>query len=708
MATDSNWLHFAANPPKRKRAELVCIACHSKKIKCDIQSQRSQEINACTNCSNSGRECRIRPSKRERRRRPRRDGETQDATAPRYPSPSQITNGVDALLAADATFQEFTAPNTTSNAAAIDPNLNRTDQSPTSLHYPRAMDFRPNPSPGNLVHILQNDSPARRSQVSNGHTDSTPTQLGDVDTGFLQVYGPENQFDAENQALVAQLEHRYSSELQPDLQQIFTETYFEYCYPWCPVLDRATLSAEISRSPLLANALALAASHVQPPLLPHDGPEAYYKKARTIFYEDEEADIITSLKSLCLFYWWAPQAPSRVHRHSSWWWTSVIIRHAQQMNIHRETVLSHPHSERLDLSLRRRIWWTVFARERLTALCQSKPAIIDPDDCSMKQPTLGDFPIDPQSQRKGEIFIQWVRLCSIIGRIAKILSRLEKPSSAQFPYDLCEELIAWVYSLPPHLRLRIDSARTESFDRDVHQLHLPYLTTIIVLHLKRSGGNLPQALPPAILAASCSARILKDILARGNSRFLMAITCWHVATAFIALLQACRIDHLSKYANEDLDILTHTVKQLQKMWASANVISQGFDRLRGTDMSSVIAADNGGPQIGAGSISQLSLQHTDAGFPTTSGDMGGSSLPNGHSLPEDDDFDWMRFFPFVTKSTNGIAQSLISGREHGTATRGFPSPNNEVFHDTLLAQYQDLFDPFTEYNMNMPNSVFDP
>lgn len=31
------WLHFNGHQRRRKRAELVCVACHSKKIKCDLQ-----------------------------------------------------------------------------------------------------------------------------------------------------------------------------------------------------------------------------------------------------------------------------------------------------------------------------------------------------------------------------------------------------------------------------------------------------------------------------------------------------------------------------------------------------------------------------------------------------------------------------------------------------------------------------------------------
>jgi hypothetical protein len=190
-----------------------------------------------------------------------------------------------------------------------------------SLHSIRIRDFQPISSPQNNFPTISADhviSPPAQRPTNASQTETTPTQNGDVDSGFLQVYAPENQFDADNQAFAAQLEHRYSSELHPDLEQIFTETYFTYSYPWCPVLDRETLSSDVARSPLLANALALASSHIQPPLLPHDGPEAYYKRARTIFYDDEEANEMTALKALCLFYWWAPQSPSRVHRHSSW------------------------------------------------------------------------------------------------------------------------------------------------------------------------------------------------------------------------------------------------------------------------------------------------------------------------------------------------------------------------------------------------------
>jgi hypothetical protein len=198
------------------------------------------------------------------------------------------------------------------------------------------------------------------SLASNEHAETGEAHTGDVDTGFLQVYGLEHQQEVESHVLSKTSAKSATDPLHPDLQQSFIETYFEYCYPYCPVLDRETLSDELARSPLLTQALAVVGSHVQPPLIPHEGPANYYKKARTLFYEDEEPDNLTTLKAVALFYWWAPMSTTVVQRHSSWWWTSVVIRHAQQMNFHREPGVEDPRRGMVDLSLRRRIWWTAF------------------------------------------------------------------------------------------------------------------------------------------------------------------------------------------------------------------------------------------------------------------------------------------------------------------------------------------------------------
>jgi hypothetical protein len=320
-------------------------------------------------------------------------------------------------------------------------------------------------------------------------------------------------------------------------------------------------------------------------------------------------------------------------------------------------------------------------------LCQSKPCIIDPEDCNIRETQLSDFPSDRVSQKKGEIFIYWTRLCAIIGRIAKHLSRTANCPEMAFPAHLRRELVEWVHSLPAYLKLPIGSSRTESFDRDVHQLYLPYLTVVIILHLKRSAHDLPQALPPAILAGSCIARILRDILSRGNARFLMAITCWYSGTAFIALLQGCRIGRLAEEAEQGLDVLEHAIRQLQNMWGSAKIIGRGFERLRKM-RGGPVSADNAGHDPRAAGVSRPPLRSTgsETALPLDPGDTQPASNAG-------EDFDWTLLFPFVTPSTNRIAECLLGDKARGA----IPSPTYTNLQENLFNQYQDLLEPFSDY-----------
>lgn len=185
------------------------------------------------------------------------------------------------------------------------------------------------------------------------------SQNNQADCRVLPVNGPDNTAATNADPAITSNERNGPSVPQSDLRQSFIETYFEYCYAWCPVLDRSAIATELARSPLLDNALALVGRHVRPPLIPQPEPGVYYDRARRLFYDDEEDDLLISLKAVSLFYWWAPRPPSVAHRHSSWWWTGVIIKHAQQAGFHRESAADEARSGS-ERSCRRRIWWTIF------------------------------------------------------------------------------------------------------------------------------------------------------------------------------------------------------------------------------------------------------------------------------------------------------------------------------------------------------------
>jgi hypothetical protein len=500
---------------------------------------------------------------------------------------------------------------------------------------------------------------------STGRSDVAESHEGDIDTGFLQPFINENRIDARAQVLYAKpgpAPGASISSVSLDLLHIFLETYFDSCYAWCPVLDRAKILEELKSSPLLSNALAALGSNLKPPMLPHEGPASYYDRARRLFYEDEEPNTLTCLRGILLFYWWAPRATSLVHRHSSWWWTSVVIRHGQQMNLHRAQPSSQ--NSRALVGLQRRVWWTAFARERLTALCQSKPAIINPNDCSVPELTLDDFPPDMQQSPKAQVFIYYVRLCTNLGHIAQHLSQPDQSptGTATSPNYLslrrpAHNLVTWIRSLPQNLSLRISDEYTSFYDRDIWQLHLPYLTAVIVLNLKRAGspGSLPEAGPPAIFAASCTARIFKDILARGDTRFLMAITSWHCGAAALALFSARKQASLQQATKADIEIIRLMSEHLGRMWGSASVVHQGIERLNA-------AAEQ---EERAGTLSQemangASFSAFDLNGMTTDGSPDNFCAPEGQP-------DWMEYFPFATSRTSGTVRKLLESKEQSDA-----------------------------------------
>jgi hypothetical protein len=185
----------------------------------------------------------------------------------------------------------------------------------------------------------------------------------------------------------------------------------------------------------------------------------------------------------------------------------------------------------------------------------------------------------------------------------------------------------------------------------------------------------------------------------------MAITCWYCGTAFIALLQACRIEQLRREAEEGLDVLTHAVTQLQKMWATANIFRQGFDRLRKTCSAAVAVAvvnsDTAGPSLSATG---------DPHQPLYGNDSAGDAV-RFQSEPIDgaagaDDLDWVALFPFVTRSTSRIAECLLAEGEQRVAGRTFPSPNNEPCYESLLNDFQDLIEPFNDYSLDFLELAF--
>jgi hypothetical protein len=166
----------------------------------------------------------------------------------------------------------------------------------------------------------------------------------------------------------------------------------------------------------------------------------------------------------------------------------------------------------------------------------------------------------------------------------------------------------------------------------------------------------------------------------------MAITCWYSGTAFIALLQACRIENLRKDANDGLDVLTNAVAQLQRMWGSANVIRRGFDRLRESNGNG-----GGGDASRNAHVQPPHMNGTDHSEPTEPDRSAQDGITDVSP-----DFDWTQLFPFVSRDTSSIAAALLPSDELGVPTR-LPSPEDMILQDIFTMDYQGLLEPITDF-----------
>ncbi|KAH0846873.1 hypothetical protein FOPE_11629 [Fonsecaea pedrosoi] len=460
----------------------------------------------------------------------------------------------------------------------------------------------------------------------------------------------------------------------------FMDTYLEFCYTWCPILEREDIFKDpgLESSSLLKQALALLGSQINPPLLKHETPAKYYENAKSLFYGNYERDPLCRITAVMLMYWWSAGPPNIVSMDSQFWWTGIAVKLAQEIGLHRDPSKDQVLRPGETAGLRRRIWWTLFvcvppsllgtwlthwcgqARERLTSICQGRPYSINPSDCNVRPLTLEDFPAG--KSRQGEIFIHWVRLCEIVGRVARHLN--SRTDWQPVPGDISKDLVAWVTSLPQSM-VPPFQPNAGAFDREVNQLFLPYLSVITLLYMKRLTQPLPKAYTAGILAASCVARIFEDFLARGTLRFLQGVAGWSIAIAILALLHARRVECLKEHAEQHLEILFTALKEMANHWHSSKMFVAGFESLTGSD--SFMSTAKGRP---------------DTHPPPTRAEPDDCQLDY---LVEWDGVSYLDYFPGASAHTSAMFNILLK----------YDPPN--LFSDILVPndvsmQYQDLFD----------------
>lgn len=390
---------------------------------------------------------------------------------------------------------------------------------------------------------------------------------------------------------------------EPELRNEILRSYMFSVQPFMPILDRAAVLDSILNEPdddnrisiLLFQAIMFAG------LASLDLPSVYAlgfestKHAREVFFhrvrllyefgvEPNDQIVIQSLLLISSWY------DRRNQRRDTWHWTGLALSVAQTMGLHREPT-SRCGSERTQ-HLRRRMWWSLYIRDRLLALGTRRPMRIRDDSFNVVMLTLDDFDVHlacgseygrslttdlEETSRTALMCIELAKLSICIGHVLSsqyttlrtqpdvphIMAVVPQGEESHTPRELEEcdrEINEWFQALglifsrpcPP---LGHDGLHSCS---GVHMgiLNMVHLTLINVLHRTQAVGTLTdsveaQAVQRAsrskVKNAACKVtKITYAMLRRDQVRFLGV-------AGVTALLAACLSHMLDiRLGDEDL------------------------------------------------------------------------------------------------------------------------------------------------------------
>jgi hypothetical protein len=196
------------------------------------------------------------------------------------------------------------------------------------------------------------------------------------------------------------------------------ELYFQWVAPVLPVINRSRFMRQYKDpnnppSLLLLQAIFLAGSAVSRTGTPATG-KTFYRRAKALYDAGYEDDRIIIMQALVLIGWYWEKSGDHVEDVS--YWNGLAITVALGSGIHRSAERSS--LNKTDKRLWRRIWWTLFVRDRSGALL-GQVVQIHTDDSDIEIICEDDLIDDgyPPDPIHVQFFLQCVKLCILIDAI---------------------------------------------------------------------------------------------------------------------------------------------------------------------------------------------------------------------------------------------------------------------------------------------------
>ncbi|KAM5513380.1 cutinase transcription factor 1 alpha [Fusarium oxysporum f. sp. phaseoli] len=558
-------------PNRRSRARQACRACNARRVRCNVV-----EIQPCSNCLDHDVPCELRESMRGRHRKKAAtetshspndvstinipptqqhhqplEPEHSSRPSPRaaVPSPQSVGQSVGSTERVDEASSSEADERDTETDYAISWEIpGYRQQSPPQQQQGRHQQREQqqnNNSQGAQSHNRPDDDETiflgESTSIAYLHVAKpSPATLSTPDQSFVyrvpQSSNPEENLTTEWESErkrarlgLLQLEGAFSFLVKPAMDKVL-KAYFQWFHICFPIVDEPDIWDQYQNgviSPILLQAmLFIGVMHCSEQDL-HQVGLGSRQRAKFILYnrakdlydaEAEPRSLIVTQSVFLMSFWRAGALLQKDTRH----WLAVAVSQAQTKGLHRARA-SRDTSDKV-YHLRKRLWWSIYIRERQCAAALGLPNRLRDEDCDVEPLSKDDFQhaFDPSlSSRVDECIaymIGMTDLSRMLGRIIHCDFLPSKSMSSSERQELKASLTEWRASLPACMQLSADGTRTTGPGFLTSMLHLAY-NNLLILLFRSSCGSLGDPNKGsesdgqiAIQAAACNAPIIENMI----------------------------------------------------------------------------------------------------------------------------------------------------------------------------------------------------
>ncbi|KAG8414283.1 Transcriptional activator of fatty acid utilization [Metarhizium acridum] len=587
---------------RRQRASRACETCHARKVRCDAASLGVP----CTNCVAFQIECRIPTPKRKKAQnagnqttkdsdsdreaddRPHQTTPDSASSYPRPPTVSHTSDGTPSSSMTEAQVRQEEIDSGTYLNLVMKPKFTRAPITEAG----RVAFLGESSNLTLLVHDRQGSSDVVHYPLPENVRGSR-ARLTELDNVEIEILHQRGAFLLPPRSLCDEL----------------IEAYFKWVHPIVPVINRSRFMRQY-RDPknppslLLLQAVLLAGSRVctNAQLMDANGsttPAAltFYKRAKALYDANYEDDRVTIVQSLLLmgWYWEGPEDVTK----NVFYWSRVATIVAQGSGMHRSVEQSQ--LSKSDKRLWKRIWWTLFTRDRSVAVALGRPVHINLDDSDVEMLTEDDF-IEDETDRASEFppdpihvqfFLQYVKLCEIMGLVLSQQYSVASKGRQRNAIDLTHSDMAladWLQNCPKIVYWEMPRHHFWSA-----LLHSNYYTTLCLLHRAHMPPSGSRSFPDdspypsrniAFQAAAMITSIIENLAAHKELRYCPAFIVYSLFSALIMHVYQMRspVPSIQQVTQDRLRSCMQALKEVSRVWLVGKMVYALFESIIGNKM----------------------------------------------------------------------------------------------------------------------------